>query len=192
MPLKLFSTWSQILSERAVLFLWTCLFTRYSWNIETEILRRLKESLMKTQFHDNQNILFERFSPHCVLRKFRNLMCISNFPSVRQKQTSLCCSNLQIKKLLSWKFYNASFCWPVLWPFFLFPIPFPTKQIKKTTLYSWEIYSTYSTKSLRKVHNSAMSQNNSLNIGSGSLKKYSSFNKPFTLSVYRYKLYQKS
>ena len=132
-------------------------------------------------------LTLEKISPHCVLCKFRNLMCVSNFPSVRQKQTSLCCSNLQIKILLSWKFNNASFCWPVLWPFFLFPIPFPTKQIKKllSTPGKFTVRIQLNHFGKYRVHNSAMSQNNSLNIDSGSLKKCISFNKRFTLSVYR-------
>ena len=161
-----------ILPHNGVRFFRRRVFKRYSWNIETEILRRMKKSLVKTQIYEYKNSPLERICPHCVLCKFRNLMCVSNFPSVRQKQTSLCCSNLQIKILLSWKFYNASFCWPVLWPFFLFPYPLSYKANKKLLSpgrFTVRIQLNYFGK--YRVHNSAMSQNNSLTIDSGSLKK---------------------
>ena len=139
---------------------------------------------MKTQFHENKNILLERFSPHCVFCKFRNLMCVSNFPSVRQKQTSLCKLRYSCLESFTMPHFADLFC-----DHFSFsPIPFPTKQIKKKLLstpgkFTVRIQLNHFGK--YRVHNSAMSQNNSLNIGSGSLKKYISFNKRLTLSVYR-------
>ena len=42
---------SEILTKVEFLFWHTCVLTRYSWNIETVILPRLKTFLAKTQFH---------------------------------------------------------------------------------------------------------------------------------------------